>query len=98
MLLLPSWTKSNGIEDGSVIDALPYCKNHCQSNSCRKYYSEICDKPGFHQCPKGLSSYVITGEQACVYSSMRVKGYYQKGCDSAYNRGDSSESITPVIN
>ena len=72
--------ETNEIEDGSIIEALPYCKENCNRKSCSKFYSQLqCAESGFYICPTGLSAYVSNAKDSCIiYTSMRIKGHYNK--------------------
>lgn len=93
-------SQGNEIEDGSIIDALPYCKKNCNKGSCSNFYQEIRGvESGFYVCPKGLSVYVSRSNGfTIVYTSMRVKGHYNKKQSQSLNGINlSNESFTPII-
>lgn len=99
--ILPTLSSKNEIEDGIVIEALPYCKANCHKSGCSKFYENIKKnaKAGFHVCPKGLTVYVSSDKgQLTIYPSIRVKGFYKKGSDQYFHRAASADvSFSPII-
>ncbi len=88
------------LENGNIIEALPYCIDMCKQKSCQKFYSSIMNaNEGFYTCPKGLTAYVSRANTPpLVYTSMRVKGFYNKGSDDKLKRSTAAaDSFSPVM-
>ena len=69
------------IEDGSFVQALEYCKKHCASGACSKFYQQLSPEQynTFLTCPHGMSVYCYwSGEKAYCFTCMRAKGTYKK--------------------
>ena len=92
--------EKNEIEDGSIIEALPYCKENCNRKSCSKFYSQLQHaETGFYICPIGLSAYVSSMKDSrTIYTSMRIKGHYNKKTASVLEQSGLEEKcFGPVI-
>ena len=92
--------EKNEIEDGSIIEALPYCKENCNRKSCSKFYSQLQHaETGFYICPIGLSAYVSSMKDSrTIYTSMRIKGHYNKKTASILEQSGLEEKcFGPVI-
>ena len=92
--------QENSIEDGFVIEALPYCKKNCNKPSCLNFYMKLqCAESGFYTCPKGLSVYVSKiNDLPIIFTSMRIKGHYEKKASQKLIIDNSSkELLIPVI-
>lgn len=97
MSLLPRFYNSE-IVDGTFIQALPYCKQHCSSQACKRHYDKLRKEPsGFYTCPVGLSSLAFdTGKHyRIIYSGMRVRGFYDK--KQAKKTQTNDEIYNPVL-
>lgn len=92
--------EKNEIEDGSIIEALPYCKENCNRKSCSKFYSQLqYAENGFYICPTGLCAYVSsTKDSRIIYTSMRIKGHYNKKSAQMLEQNNLVENcFGPVI-
>lgn len=90
----------NEIRDGVVLEAHSSCKKNCNSKSCHNFYKQLESKTdGFYTCPKGLTAYVSRANGLLViYTSMRVKGHYNKKATKDMSKSSSSnESFAPAI-
>lgn len=87
----------NEVEDGSIIEALSYCKENCNRKSCSKFYDQLqCAESGFYTCPIGLSAYVSNSKE--IYTSMRIKGHYdKKSARILEQKGFVDQCFSPVI-
>lgn len=94
------FNEKNEIEDGSIIEALPYCKENCNRKSCSKFYSQLqYAENGFYICPTGLSAYVSsTKDSRIIYTCMRIKGHYNKKSTQILEQnGLADKCFDPVI-
>lgn len=89
------------IDDGAFIQALEYCKNHCNSGACKKFYQEIPvgQYNTFLSCPHGLSVYVLSSNGNTHYfTGMRAKGTYVKDKATQLSRIGKEEIVyNPIL-
>jgi hypothetical protein len=80
IIVLPVYRYGIGeIADGILVKAFDTCKKNCGSEKCKTYYDSIYNVPGFHQCHKGFTSYVIFEKTTKeIYTGFRVKNHYNK--------------------
>lgn len=92
--------QENNIEDGFVIQSIPYCKKNCNKKSCLDFYRKLqYAESGFYTCPKGLSAYVSKeNDFPVIYTSMRIKGHYEKKVSQKIISDNLPNGVlTPVI-
>jgi len=66
------------IKDGLLIKAHEYCLKRCREK-CEKYYRDIHNIEGVHQCPNGFTSYVIKDKDDIeIFTAFRLEKHYDK--------------------
>lgn len=101
MQYLVPYKDGDRIVDGVFIQALEYCKKHCNSGACRKFYQELSTEQynTFITCPHGLSVFVShsNGDIRC-FTCLRAKGTYKKNKATQFT-GTGRERIiyNPVL-
>lgn len=98
--LVPQKTEDK-IEDGTFIQALDYCKKHCNSGACKKFYQELSPEQynTFLSCPHGMSVFYShsKGKTHC-FTSMRGKGTYKKDKANQISNDKNKEiAYNPVL-
>lgn len=95
--------ESGQIIDGAFIRALEYCKQHCNSGECHKFYQGLRlsseNNDLFLTCPHGMSVYcaISNGKMHC-FTGLRAKGLYQKDKAKQINNTQSdSIAYNPVL-
>lgn len=61
--------------DGTLFQKPLGC-NKNKISECKKFYSRISEKKGFHTCPAGLSSYSTGDKNKHIYTAFKAAGYY----------------------
>ena len=89
------------IEDGAFIQALEYCKKHCSSGACNKFYQELTAEKynTFLTCPHGMSVYCFhsNGKTHC-FTCMRGKGTYKKEAANQIGNKKTEEIVyNPIL-
>ena len=80
MSLLPYINDNGEIKDGTLFQALPFCKSHCTKEKCKSFYENMLKAdPGFHCCPYGLSTYIhVTSTGKIIFTGLRIQDFYDK--------------------
>lgn len=84
----------NVFVDGTLIPAMPRCKEKYCQGACERFYKKI-EKldDGYYICPSGYTVYKRQKEDALYfYCGIRVKGYYDK------KKNKSEFSDLPIVN
>ena len=86
------------IKDGTFIKALDYCKKHCNSGECKRFYQGLSTEHynTFFTCPHGMTVYYAhSDEKSFCFTCMRGRGTYQK---EKAKRIDNSQKENIVYN
>ena len=78
--LFPQYNHNEGIiSSGTLIEAVPKCKNRL-SSACKKHYEKMFKSTdGFYICPKGMTTYVqTTDSKKTIFTCFKVNEYYDK--------------------
>lgn len=82
----PIWdTNSDSPIEGTLFEIPSICQKARRKN-CRRFYKNVADKKGFHECPEGLSCYSTGDNQADIVTAIRIEDTYSNS--KIKNSGD----------
>lgn len=108
MSLIP-YIHLNQFQDGTLIKALDFCKQHYCEGKCKKFYEQLIktDKEGFYMCPYGLSVFLHNlNNEIIIFNGFKCKEYINqlkareltnKNKEIAYNPILPEETIYSII-